>query len=86
MTVAFRARAAWDHDWFSNPSIGATFVDIPGANFVVNGATPARDLALLSAGAEIKLAKGVSMMAKLDTELGSRSTIYGGTATLQYQF
>lgn len=51
MTVAFRARAAWAHDWFSNPSIGATFVDIPGANFVVNGATPARDLALLSARA-----------------------------------
>jgi len=50
------------------------------------GATPSRDLALLSAGAKLKLANGVSLMAKIDTELGNRSTAYAGTATLQYQF
>ena len=86
MMLAFRGKLAWAHDWFSNPALGATFQDVPGASFVVQGATPSRDLALVSAGLELQMAKGVSLQAKFDTELGGSSTTYAGTGTLRYQF
>lgn len=34
------ARAAWAHDWITNPSLDAVFEALPGASFVVNGASP----------------------------------------------
>ncbi len=86
MTLAFRGRLAWAHDWFSNSSLAAAFQGLPGTSFVVDGATPSRNLALVSAGLELQLAKGVTLQAKFDTELGNRSTLYAGTGTLRYQF
>ena len=44
------------------------------------------NLALVSAGVELRLANGVSLLGKFDSELGDRSTLYAGTATLRYQF
>ena len=41
---------------------------LPGANFVVNGVTPAKNSTLTSAGAELRLANGVSLLAKFDGE------------------
>ncbi len=54
-----RARVAWAHDWISDPSLAAVFQTLPGASFIVNGATPAKNSALASAGAEHRLANGV---------------------------
>ena len=45
-------RLAWAHDWQSNPNLTATFIGLPTATFVVNGAAPPSDLALITAGAE----------------------------------
>jgi autotransporter-associated beta strand protein len=84
--LAFQGRLAWAHDWSSNPSLAATFLDIPGASFAVSGATPSTNLALVAAGVELRLANGVSLLGKFDAELGDRSTLYAGTATLRYQF
>ena len=86
MTLAFRGKVAWAHDWFSNPALSATFLDVPGASFVVAGATPSRDLALISAGLELQLAKGISLQAKFETELGGNSTTYAGAGTMRYAF
>jgi hypothetical protein len=52
--LTLRARLAWAHDWVSDPSLTAIFQALPGASFVVNGATPAKDAALASAGAELR--------------------------------
>jgi hypothetical protein len=41
----------------SDPTVAAVFQTLPGASFIVNGAAPAKNFALTSAGAELRLAK-----------------------------
>lgn len=53
-------------DWLSSPSLGAVFQTLPGAGFIVNGAVAAKDAALASAGAALRLANGMGLIAKLD--------------------
>ena len=84
--LALRARLAWAHDWVTDPVLGAVFQTLPGASFIVNGATPAQNSALASAGAELRLANGVSLLGKFDGEFASHSTTYGGTGTIRYRW
>jgi outer membrane autotransporter protein len=82
--LTLRARVAWAHDWISDPSLAAVFQTLPGASFVVNGATPAKNSALTSAGLEYRLANGVVLLAKFDGEFASHSSTYAGTGTVRY--
>jgi len=82
--LTLRARLAWAHDWISDPSLVPLFQALPGASFVVNGATPAKNSALTSAGAEYRLANGVALLAKFDGEFASHSSTYAGTGTVRY--
>ncbi len=82
--LALRGRVAWAHDWVSDPSLLPVFQALPGASFIVNGATPAKNSALASAGAELRLANGVTLLAKFDGEFASHSTTYAGTGTIRY--
>ncbi|PJG55735.1 autotransporter outer membrane beta-barrel domain-containing protein [Bradyrhizobium forestalis] len=82
--LTLRGRAAWAHDWVSDPTLVAAFQALPGANFIVNGATPAKNAALASAGAELKFSNGVALSAKFDGEFSAHSTTYSGTASLRY--
>ncbi len=82
--LALFGRAAWAHDRNSNPSLTPTFLGLPTVSFVVNGATPPQDLALLTAGAELRMSNGWSMMARFDGEFGQGSQTYTGTARLRY--
>src|SRR5262249_52513905 len=52
--LTLRGRVAWAHDRVSDPSLAPVFQALPGASFVVNGATPAKNSALTSAGAELR--------------------------------
>jgi outer membrane autotransporter protein len=81
--LTLRGRLAWAHDWISDPSLTAVFQALPGASFVVNGATPVRDSALASAGAELHLANGVTLLGQFDGEFAGRSETYAGTGTLR---
>ncbi|WP_146618710.1 autotransporter domain-containing protein [Rhodoplanes elegans] len=83
-TLALRGRIAWAHDRVSDPTVAATFQTLPGAGFTVEGATPARDLALVSAGAELRFANGIALMAKMDGEVAAHSHTVAGTAGLRY--
>jgi uncharacterized protein with beta-barrel porin domain len=82
--LSLRGRLAWAHDWVSDPTLAAVFQTLPGASFIVNGATPAKDSALTSAGVEYRLANGVSLLAKFDGEFASHSSTYAGTGTVRY--
>ena len=82
--AALRARVAWAHDWISDPTLGAIFQTLPGASFIVNGATPAKNSALTSAGAELRLANGVVLLAKFDGEFAHHASTYAGTGTVRY--
>jgi uncharacterized protein with beta-barrel porin domain len=82
--LTLRTRVAWAHDSVSDPALTAAFQTLPGTSFVVNGATPAKNSALTSAGAELRLANGVALLAKFDGEFASHSQTYGGTGTVRY--
>lgn len=82
--MALRARAAWAHDWVSDPALTAVFQTLPGSSFIVNGATPARNSALATLGVELRLARGLSLLGKFDGEFASGSTTYAATGTLRY--
>jgi len=82
--LALRAKLAWAHDWITDASLMPTFEVLPGASFIVNGATPAKNSALTSAGAELRLINGMSLLAKFDGEFASRSQTYGGAGTVRY--
>jgi outer membrane autotransporter protein len=84
--LAFRGRVAWAHDWVSDPTLAAVFQTLPGASFIVNGATPAQNSALTSAGAELRLASGITLLAKFDGEFASHSSTYAGTGTFRYRW
>jgi uncharacterized protein with beta-barrel porin domain len=79
-------RLAWAHDWQSNPNLTATFIGLPAATFVVNGAAPPTDLALVTAGAEWRARSGWALMGKFDGEFAQRSQTYVGTAKLSYKW
>lgn len=82
--ILLRGRAAWAHDEGNGGGINAAFQSLPGAGFTVNGAAQPRDLALISAGAEYRLANGVSFSARFDGEFASRAQTYAGTGTVRY--
>ena len=57
---------------------------LPGASFIVNGAAPPPNLALVSAGAELRVAPGWSVAAKFDGELASGAQTYAGTGVIRH--
>lgn len=79
-------RAAWAHDWNSDPSVTASFQTLPGTSFTVNGAARPDNLALLSTGAEIAVASNVTLFAKFDGEFADGYQSYAGSAALRYAF
>jgi outer membrane autotransporter protein len=77
-------KVAWAHDEISGPRLNVSFIGLPTASFAVNGAAPPKDLALLTAGSEWRLASNVSVLAKFDGEFANQSQTYSGTARLRY--
>lgn len=84
LALRLRTRAAWVHDFSEVPSVEAGFQALPGSKFRVNGAAHPRDSLLLSAGAEVGLANGVSLSGLFDTQLARGSQSYSGRAQLRY--
>ncbi len=84
--LALRSRVAWAHDFWSDPSMTATFQSLPGSSFTVFGAAPASDSLLASAVAEISFRNGISLAAKFDGEFAEHSQTYIGTARLRYRW
>jgi uncharacterized protein with beta-barrel porin domain len=81
-----RSRAAWAHDFNTDRNIAATFQTLPGASFVVNGATPARDAALTTASAEMKWLTGISLTATFEGEFSEVTRSYAGKGVARYQW
>lgn len=82
--LALRGKVAWAHDWITNPALTPVFEALPTASFIVNGATPVKNSALTSAGAELRLGNGLAFLAKFDGEFAPHSSTYAGTGTVRY--
>jgi uncharacterized protein with beta-barrel porin domain len=63
--LALRGKLASAHDRVSDPMLNPVFEAVPGAAFIVNGATSAKNLTLASFGPELRYASGVARAAKL---------------------
>jgi uncharacterized protein with beta-barrel porin domain len=79
-----RGRAAWAHDFDPDRNIGATFQTLPGASFVVNGATHASDSALVTGAAEMKWLNGFSLAGTFEGEFSGVTRSYAGKGVARY--
>ncbi len=62
------------------------FQALPGANFIVNGAKPNADAALVSAGAEVKWLNGFSVAGTFEGEFAGNVTSYAGKGVVKYSW
>jgi len=81
--VTLFSRVAWAHDFNTDRAATATFQSLPGASFIVNGASPARDTALTSIGARMDLGRGWTLVSQLDGEEGRSWHSISGNATVR---
>jgi autotransporter-associated beta strand protein len=84
--LSLRVSLAWAHDWVSDPALAATLQALPDSRFVVNGARPATDSALISAEGEIQLQGGWAVMGKFEGEFAGHSRTYAGSARIGYNW
>ena len=84
--LTLRTRTAWAYDYNTTRAVGATFQSLPGASFVVNGATPAHNSALTSATAEVKWLDGFSLAATFDGEFSNVTRSYAGKGVARYSW
>ena len=82
--LTLRGRVAWAHDEGNDGVVSATFASLPGSTFTINGAAPARDLALVSAGADLQLANNVSIGGSFEGEFSNTTQGYGGKGRMRY--
>jgi outer membrane autotransporter protein len=82
-TLGARLRAAWAHEFNADRALNASFVTIPGALFTVNGARPARDAALVTAGLDLNLGRNATLYAQFDGDLAGSGNAYAGSAGLR---
>ena len=82
--LTLRGRFAWAHDFNPDRAIGATFLTLPGASFVVNGARQASDAALITGSAEWKWRNGWSAAATFEGEFSDVTRSYGGKGVVRY--
>ncbi|MFL6820432.1 MAG: autotransporter domain-containing protein [Bradyrhizobium sp.] len=82
--LTLRGRAAWAHDYNSDRSIAATFQALPGVSFIVDGAKPAPDAALVSASAERRWLNGFSLAATFEGEFSHVTRSYAGKGVVRY--
>ena len=79
-----RSRLAWAHDYNQSRAATATFQALPGTTFTVNGAEPAADALLVTAGAEMKWRNGFSLAGTFEGEFSRNTESYGGKGILRY--
>ncbi|WP_246563236.1 autotransporter outer membrane beta-barrel domain-containing protein [Bradyrhizobium liaoningense] len=84
--LTLRSRFGWAHDYNTDRSIAATFQTLPGASFVVGGASPAQDAALTSATAEMRWLNGFSLAATFEGEFSNVTSSYAGKGLLRYNW
>jgi uncharacterized protein with beta-barrel porin domain len=82
--LTVNGRLAWAHDFDPDRFAAASFLALPASGFTVNGATPGRDAALTSLGADINWLNGWSAHAGFEGAFSDVSRSYAGKGTLRY--
>lgn len=77
-------KAAWLHDFNPQASMTASFLNLQGSSFTVNGAARANDAALLSAGVDWAVNPKLALKAELNGALSAQQMGYGGALRLRF--
>jgi uncharacterized protein with beta-barrel porin domain len=85
-TLTLRGRLSWAHDFSPDRAVTAAFQTLPGANFVVNGASAARDSALTTSTAEIHWLNGFSLAGTFEGNFSGVAQSYAGKAIARYEW
>ncbi len=83
-TLSLNGRVAWAHDSNTSRAVTSSFQALPGTSFTVNGAQPAANSVLTSAGVKLRFASNWSVGARFDGEFSGTTASYAGTGTLSY--
>ena len=86
VTLALRGRAAYAHDWVSDPTLATAFAILPGTGFGVEGARLSRNAAVVSLGPELRMPGDTTLFAKFDGELSDRGQAYFGRVGFRWGF
>ena len=84
--LTLRGRAAWAHDYNPDRAVIGLFQTLPGASFVVNGATHASDSALVTGSAEMKWLNGFSLAGIFEGEFSGVTRSYAGKGVARYSW
>jgi outer membrane autotransporter protein len=84
--VTLRSRAAWAHYFDDNRSLTASFQTFAAPSFVVTGAAQARDVALVSASADVRWMNGISVAGVFEGEFSGQTRGYAGKGIVRYQW
>ncbi|HWV51448.1 autotransporter outer membrane beta-barrel domain-containing protein [Pseudorhodoplanes sp.] len=76
-------KLAWAHDFDTDRTLTPVFQSL-GSSFIVNGARPDSDLALVTVGVEARMANGWSATARLGGEFGGDTQTYTAQGKLRY--
>jgi uncharacterized protein with beta-barrel porin domain len=84
--LTLRGRLALAHDFNTDRAAAATFLALPGASLVVNGAAQAHESALTTASAEVKWPNGWSAAASFEGEFAEAVQSYAGKGVVLYSW
>ena len=79
-TLLLDATAAWEHELGDNPIVEATFQALPNSEFIVQGAKPAVDTALIGVGLHVQNENEISFGVHGDARISAGTTIITGAA------
>ncbi|MFI5012511.1 MAG: autotransporter domain-containing protein [Hyphomicrobiales bacterium] len=79
-------RLAWVHEFDRTRRIGAYLINLPGADFSVDGSRPARDSLEANIGAQLGITQNVKLFANFDGDFAHGGHSYAGMAGLKIIF
>jgi outer membrane autotransporter protein len=72
-------RVAWVHEFEPYRTVNPSFIAAPGFNFVINGATAARDAARVDAGSNFGVTRNVALFTNFFGEFSPKGTAFSGS-------
>lgn len=85
-TLHLTDKLAWSHQLLGEQKTSAAFASLPTASFTVLGATPKKDAALVSLGADLEFNSGLHVQLRMDSAVTQTSQAYAGLGSLAYKW
>jgi uncharacterized protein with beta-barrel porin domain len=82
--LTLRGRAVRAHDSNTSRTVTPSFQSVPGSSFLVSGAEPSPNAALVSGGAEMKWPDGWSIAGVFEGEFSNTAETYAGKAVIRF--